>query len=94
MEDLRILVATNIVQQGALTASLNDAAWSEVEAVLGGDAAIERLGSSEYDLVIAQWRMQEGDGEKLVRWIRASEKISELPFIALVYAKKGRAART
>lgn len=47
MEDLRILVATNTVQQGALTASLNDAAWSEVEAVLGGDAAIERLGSSE-----------------------------------------------
>jgi len=90
MEDLRILVATNIVQQGALTASLNDAAWSEVEAVLGGDAAIERLGSSEYDLVIAQWRMQEGDGEKLVRWIRASEKISELPFIALVYGEEGQ----
>ncbi len=44
----------------------------EVEGVLGGRAAIDKMGEQSYDLVFTDLKMPEVDGITLIRWVRST----------------------
>jgi len=54
-----------------------------VVTVADGDAALDRLGEAQVDLVIADDAMPGGDGADLCRTIRADEQLQSLPVVLL-----------
>jgi CheY-like chemotaxis protein len=65
-----------------------------VTAVESGNAAIDQLASSEFDVVVTDWQMEDGSGAELYRWIRAHkpDHVERVAFLADGRVEQIRAA--
>jgi two-component system chemotaxis response regulator CheY len=60
---------------------LKQLGFDEVDEAENGREALARLGQSTYDLVITDWNMPEMGGLDLVKEIRRSEPLKNLPIL-------------
>ncbi len=60
---------------------LKQLGFDEIEEAENGRAALELLGSGAYDLVITDWNMPEMGGIDLVKEIRRTEPLKNLPIL-------------
>ena len=63
---------------------LNNAGW-KVVAVSNGEEAVEMLKNSRPDLIISDIVMPRMDGLELIRYVKANEVTSQIPFIFLTF---------
>ena len=61
---------------------LNNAGFKTIAAANGVEA-IEKLVSSEVDIIISDLNMPQMDGAGLVEWVRSNPSYREIPFIIL-----------
>jgi CheY-like chemotaxis protein/DNA-binding PadR family transcriptional regulator len=77
----RVLVADDSGASRALTRHLLSAAGYEVEVAEDGAKAWERLHETAFDVLVSDALMPELDGFELLRRVRASSDLSDLPVI-------------
>lgn len=83
---LRLLIVDDVAVHRMLLLSglkrLNP--FMEVDEAVSGNQAIAKLeGSQHYDAVVCDWMMPDGNGEDLLRWMRARPHFKRVPFIML-----------
>ena len=80
----RILVADDSLATRALVAAaLADLADFQVERVSTGLEAIKLLSTTETDLIITDIHMPEINGLELVRFVKTSERLRQIPVIVI-----------
>lgn len=83
---LRLLVVDDVaVHRMLLTSGLKRLnPFIEVDEATSGNEAMVRLeGASRYDAVVCDWLMPDGNGDDLLRWMRARPHFKRVPFIML-----------
>ncbi|MFD1094800.1 hybrid sensor histidine kinase/response regulator [Salegentibacter chungangensis] len=69
--------------QLVLTKELVKSLGMECDSCLDGEEALKKIKAENYDLVLTDIQMPKVDGFQLIKFIRANEKIANLPVIAL-----------
>lgn len=62
--------------------------FKNVEEATDGKMALEKLEQKEYKLVISDWNMEPMSGLELLKTIRASDNMKDLPFIMITAETK------
>ncbi len=62
--------------------------FKNVEEATDGKMALEKLEQKEYKLVISDWNMEPMSGLELLKAIRASDTMKDLPFIMITAETK------
>ena len=65
---------------------LRQIGFENVDEVLSGAAALEKLGQKEYQLVISDWNMEPMTGYELLKRMRSIYRYQTLPFIMMTSA--------
>jgi CheY-like chemotaxis protein len=80
---LRLLLVEDDPEQRDPMADLLGALGFDVTAVAGGRAAIARLAEADFDVVLSDWTMADGDGAELHAWAAAQrpELVARLVFM-------------
>ncbi len=68
--------------------------FNNVEDALDGTAALEKLRSDDFGLVISDWNMEPMTGIELLREVRADAKLKHLPFIMITAESKSEKVAT
>jgi two-component system chemotaxis response regulator CheY len=67
---------------------LNQLDFNNVDEATDGDAALTKLRSGKFGLVISDWNMEPMTGLQLLREVRADDKLKETPFIMVTAESK------
>lgn len=62
--------------------------FENIDEASDGSAALQRLQSKDYDLIISDWNMEPMTGLQLLREVRASQKLKHIPFIMVTAESK------
>lgn len=62
--------------------------FQNVDEANSGTAALEKLRSENFGLVISDWNMEPMTGIELLRHVRADEKLKHIPFIMVTAESK------
>ncbi|HJV88214.1 MAG TPA: response regulator [Noviherbaspirillum sp.] len=83
--DLRILVVDDVQVHRFLMSSGIERVnpFVHVEQASGLEEAIARLNDQHFDAVVCDWKMAGGDGNSLVKWMRARANYRRVPFIMI-----------
>jgi two-component system chemotaxis response regulator CheY len=65
---------------------LRQIGFENVDEVLSGAAALEKLAQKEYQLVISDWNMEPMTGFELLKRMRSIYRYQEMPFIMMTSA--------
>ena len=63
---------------------LRQVGFNDVDEALDGQLALHRLRIKDYGLIISDWNMEPMNGLMLLKEVRASEKLKELPFLMVL----------
>ena len=81
-QNAKILIVDDLEHMRiALKGALARLGFNEVEAAGDGEEALAALRSTDFSLVISDWRMEPMDGLQLLAKIRADIDLAALPFI-------------
>ncbi len=67
---------------------LKQLGFDNVDEATDGSAALQKLRSKEYKLVISDWNMEPMSGMQLLTEVRADAKLKDLPFIMITAESK------
>jgi two-component system chemotaxis response regulator CheY len=67
---------------------LKQLGFSNIDEATDGSAALQKLRSGKYNLVISDWNMEPMTGLQLLKEVRADEKLQHLPFIMVTAESK------
>ena len=67
---------------------LKQLGFNNVDEAADGAAALQKLRSKDYDLVISDWNMEPMTGYQLLKEIRSDDKMQALPFIMITAESK------
>lgn len=62
--------------------------FNDVDEAEDGNAALEKLRTKSYGLVISDWNMEPMTGLDLLKHVRSDEKLKKLPFIMVTAESK------
>lgn len=91
MGKYRMLVADDsLMMREFIKANLAES-FPEIDVVeaVNGKEAQQKLQTLKFDALLCDWEMPELSGEELLRWIRSTEALKDLPFI-MITAKRER----
>ena len=80
---LKALVVDDEPGQLSLTVELSRSMGFEIDTAANGKIALEKINGKEYDLILTDIQMPVLDGFKLIKTIRGTDEIMQLPVIAL-----------
>ncbi|MFC3150970.1 response regulator [Litoribrevibacter euphylliae] len=82
--DLHILVVDDCsTMRWTLINILQDAGYTNVHESVDGHAALELLRTRDIDLVISDWKMPNMNGLDLLKQIRSTQKLANIPVLML-----------
>ncbi len=67
---------------------LNQLGFSNVEEAMDGSAALQKIRSKNYGLVISDWNMEPMSGLELLKEVRLDSKLKDVPFIMITAESK------
>ncbi len=67
---------------------LTQLGFSNVEEAMDGSAALRKIRSKNYGLVLSDWNMEPMSGLELLKEIRADVKLKDVPFIMITAETK------
>ncbi len=67
---------------------LKQLGFSNVEEAMDGSAALQKIRSKNYGLVISDWNMEPMSGLQLLKEIRLDAKLKDVPFIMVTAESK------
>ncbi len=67
---------------------LRQLGFEDIDAAPDGSAALEKLRSRKYGLVISDWNMEPMTGYELLKQMRADPQLTETPFIMVTAESK------
>jgi len=67
---------------------LGQLGFSNVDTATDGTDALEKLNKGSFDFVISDWNMEPMTGIDLLRQVRSTEKLKNLPFIMVTAESK------
>ena len=67
---------------------LKQIGFEDVDEAADGREALDKLNQKQYGLVISDWNMQPMTGFELLKEIRASERLKDMPFIMVTAESK------
>jgi two-component system chemotaxis response regulator CheY len=67
---------------------LKQLGFDDVDEASDGTAALEKLQSKPYGLVISDWNMEPMTGYELLRHVRADDRLKAMPFIMVTAESK------
>jgi two-component system chemotaxis response regulator CheY len=67
---------------------LKEIGYENVDDAASGQAALEKMQSKKYDLIISDWNMEPMTGFELLQKVRATEETKRLPFIMVTAESK------
>jgi two-component system chemotaxis response regulator CheY len=67
---------------------LKQLGFDDVDEASDGTAALEKLQSKPYGLVISDWNMEPMTGYELLRHVRADDRLKSMPFIMVTAESK------
>ncbi len=89
MDDLKILLVDDSkTMRGLITRQLHLAGFKQVDEAEDAMAAIKKLESGGYDLVLSDWNMPSISGLDMVKMIRAREEFQDLPIMMVTTRKE------
>jgi two-component system chemotaxis response regulator CheY len=62
---------------------LTDLGYSNIETAQNVDEAKKQLSEKKIDLILADWHMPGGSGLDLLKYVRATKSLSDLPFLMI-----------
>jgi two-component system chemotaxis response regulator CheY len=71
-----------------ITNLLRQLGFSDIDEANDGQAALEKLRTRKYGLVISDWNMEPMTGYDLLQQVRADERLSHTPFIMVTAEAK------
>lgn len=82
--DLTILIVDDCsTMRWTLINILQDAGYTNVHESADGNAALELLKTHDIDLVISDWKMPNMNGLDLLKQIRSTQKLADIPVLML-----------
>lgn len=86
---MRILVVDDYSTMRRIIRNLlNQLGYADVDEAEDGSVALQKLRSSNYNLVISDWNMEPMTGYELLKEVRADEKLKATPFIMVTAESK------
>ncbi len=67
---------------------LKQLGFSNVEEAMDGSAALQKIRSKNYGLVISDWNMEPMSGLELLKEVRLDAKLKDVPFIMITAESK------
>ena len=67
---------------------LKQLGFTNVDQAMDGAEALNQLNASKFDFIISDWNMEPMTGIKLLRKVRASDKLKHIPFIMITAESK------
>ncbi len=67
---------------------LKQLGFSNVEEAMDGSAALQKIRSKNYGLVISDWNMEPMSGLELLKEVRLDSKLKDVPFIMITAERK------
>ncbi len=67
---------------------LKQLGFSNVDEAMDGSAALQKIRSKNYGLVISDWNMEPMSGLELLKEVRLDAKLKEVPFIMITAESK------
>jgi two-component system chemotaxis response regulator CheY len=67
---------------------LNQLGYADVDEAEDGAVALQKMRSSNYNLVISDWNMEPMTGYELLKEVRADDKLKATPFIMVTAESK------
>jgi two-component system chemotaxis response regulator CheY len=88
-EDMRILVVDDYSTMRRIIRNLlNQLGYADVDEAEDGSVALQKMRSSNYNLVISDWNMEPMTGYELLKEVRADDKLKSTPFILVTAESK------
>jgi two-component system, chemotaxis family, chemotaxis protein CheY len=89
IEDMRILVVDDYSTMRRIIRNLlSQLGYADVDEAEDGSVALQKMRSSNYNLVISDWNMEPMTGYELLKEVRADEKLKATPFIMVTAESK------
>ena len=86
---MRILVVDDYSTMRRIIRNLlNQLGYADVDEAEDGSVALQKMRSSNYNLVISDWNMEPMTGYELLREVRADDRLSRTPFIMVTAESK------
>ena len=86
---MRILVVDDYSTMRRIIRNLlNQLGYTDVDEAEDGSLALQKMRSSNYNLVISDWNMEPMTGYELLKEVRADEKLKATPFIMVTAESK------
>jgi two-component system chemotaxis response regulator CheY len=78
-----LLVDDSPVGRQLVKYELRDGGYEQIEEAHSGRAAMARLRAEHFDVVISAWYMADGHGVDVLRFVRATPSLAQLPLVLL-----------
>jgi two-component system chemotaxis response regulator CheY len=86
---MRILVVDDYSTMRRIIRNLlNQLGYADVDEAEDGSVALQKMRSSNYNLVISDWNMEPMTGYELLKEVRADDKLKATPFIMVTAESK------
>ena len=86
---MRILVVDDYSTMRRIIRNLlNQLGYADVDEAEDGSIALQKMRSSNYNLVISDWNMEPMTGYELLKEVRADDKLKATPFIMVTAESK------
>jgi len=86
---MRILVVDDYSTMRRIIRNLlNQLGYADVDEAEDGSVALQKMRSSNYNLVISDWNMEPMTGYELLKEVRADDKLKTTPFILVTAESK------
>lgn len=88
-QSAKILIVDDMrTMRRLLRSTLNDLGYTNVQDAEGGTSALALLEAGDFSLLITDWNMPDMDGIDLLKAVRASDKLRELPVLMVTAEAK------
>ncbi len=67
---------------------LKQIGFTDIDEAENGQVALSKLNDNDYDLVVSDWNMPEMTGIELLKAVRATEAIKDIPFLMVTAEAK------
>ena len=85
-----LVVDDNPSVLGVLVLLLQKIGFTAVDDAADGAAALAKMHQKKYGLVISDWQMQPMDGHNLLKQVRSTKALAEIPFIMVTVSLEAK----